>query len=86
MRVASNGLAKLLTIDEKSINLRLTRQAQGRMIYNWRPKMKGDSYMVVVSRPYILSFFAKDPNQVAWVVIAAYKVGCGENKAVRRIN
>ena len=84
-RVASNGLAKLLSVDEKSIELRLTRQAPGRFVYKWLPKTRGNSYMVVASRPYRLSFYAKDPGRVAWVVLAAYKVGCGEDKAVRRI-
>jgi hypothetical protein len=85
-RVASNGLAQLLTVDENSIKLRLKRRAQGRFVYEWRPKKEGDYYVVVVNRPYLLSFYAKNPKRVAWVLRMAYEAGCGEDKAVRRIN
>lgn len=86
-RVAANGLAKLLKIDEKSIKLRLTDRAQGRFDYAWRPKKNGDIYLIVVTRPYILTYFAKDPNRVAWVLRTAYAAGCTEDeKPVRRIN
>ena len=85
-RVASSGLAKLLTVDENSITLKLKRRAQGRFVYEWRPKTKSDYYVVVVNRPYLLSFYAKNPKRVAWVLRAAYEAGCGENKATRRIN
>lgn len=86
-RVGASGLAKLLNIDEKSIKLRLTERAQGRFAYEWQPKKNGNLYMVIVTRPYILRFFAKDPNRVAWVVRTAYAAGCNEDeKPVRRIN
>lgn len=85
-RVATNGLAQLLTVDENSIKLKLKRRAQGRFVYEWRPKTKSDYYVVVVSRPYLVSFYAKNPKRVAWVLRAAYEAGCGEDKAVRRIN
>jgi hypothetical protein len=76
-RVASDALARLLKIDEKSIiGMRQTRKAQGRFVYQWRPKSKKASYMIVVSRPYWLSFYAKDAKKVAWVVIAAYESSC----------
>jgi len=41
--------------------------------------------MVVVSRPYLLSFYALDPKRVAWVVIAAYESSCAKGKQVTRI-
>jgi hypothetical protein len=85
-RVATSGLAQLLTVDENSIKLKLKRRAQGRFVYEWRPKTKSDYYVVVVNRPYLASFYAKNPNRVAWMLRAAYEAGCGENKAVRRIN
>lgn len=85
-RVASDSLARLLKVDENTITgLRQTRKAQGRFVYEWRPKAKGASYMVVVSRPYWLSFYAKDPQRVAWTVIAAYESSCGGNNSVTRI-
>ena len=76
-RVASEGLAQLLKLsDSSTIQLKETRQAQGRLVYWWKPKGK-KGYMVVVSRPYLLSFYAKDPKRVAWVVAAAYETFCG---------
>jgi len=85
-RVAVDGLAKLLTIDENSIRLKLKRRAPGRFVYEWRPKKDGDYYVVIVTRPYVLSFYAKNPNRVTWVVRAAYEAGCDNNKRDRRIN
>jgi hypothetical protein len=85
-RVASDTLAKLLKIDEKSITEMIqTRKAQGRFVYQWRPKAKQASYMVVVSRPYLLSFYTKDAKKVAWVPIAAYESSCGGGSSVIRI-
>ena len=85
-RVASDALASLLKIDEQSITGMIqTRKAQGRFVYQWSPKAKQASYMVVVSRPYWLSFYAKDTKKVAWVVIAAYESSCGKGNSVSRI-
>jgi hypothetical protein len=78
-RVGAGSLAALLQVDAGSItHFKRTHEAQGRVTYEW--KGHGDtpnSYMVVVSKPYWLSFYAKDPNKVAWVVIAAYESSCG---------
>ena len=77
-RVATEDLATLLKIRNRStIQLTQTSQAQGRFIYHWWPKGKTKSYMVVVSRPYMLSFYARNPERVAWVVVAAYEKFCG---------
>jgi hypothetical protein len=85
-RVASDALARLLKINEQSITGMIqTRKAQGRFVYQWRPKANRVSYMVVVSRPYWLSFYAKDTKKVAWVVIAAYESSCGKGNSVTRI-
>jgi hypothetical protein len=76
-RVASAALARLLNTDEKSIaRLRQMRTAQGRIVYRWPNPAKRASYRIVVSRPYWLSFYAKDTKRIAWVVIAAYKSSC----------
>ena len=77
-RVASDGLARLLKLrDPSTIALTQTGQRQGRFIYWWRPRDASAHYMVVVSRPYMLSFYAKDSKRVAWVLIGAYKMSCG---------
>ena len=57
-------------------NLKEIRKVQGRVVYEWKTSQKNVIYTIVVSRPYFLSFYSKDPNRVAWVVSAAYKSGC----------
>lgn len=84
-RVAAVALARLLKLDEKTItDLKETRRAQGRIVYQWQPTAKKTSYMIVVSRPYWLSFYAKDSQRVAWVVAAAYESSCGRGNTVTR--
>jgi hypothetical protein len=79
MRVATETLANLLKRDKSQIGqLRLTRQTQGRMVYQWRPKTERGTYMIVISRPYHLSFYSKT-DRVAWVPIAAYRSSCGDD-------
>ncbi|MGR8936120.1 MAG: hypothetical protein ACU837_17350, partial [Gammaproteobacteria bacterium] len=76
-RVAAEALALILKIDEESIaGMILTREAQGRAVYQWRDEAKQTNYMIVVSRPYWLSFYAKDKERVAWVAVAAYESSC----------
>ncbi len=85
-RAATEGLARLIKVAPGSITLRQTRQTQGRFIYEWRPKGKEKvTYMVVVSRPYWLSFHAKDPKRVAWIVNGAYESSCSGRHSVERI-
>jgi hypothetical protein len=80
-RVATEGLARLLKIDEKLVTgIKETRRAQGRIVYQWHPKSKEASYMIVVNRPYLLSFYATDTKRIAWVVAAAYELSCDGNK------
>jgi hypothetical protein len=76
-RVASDFLARSLNMDEAAITgLKLTREAQGRKVYQWHPEDGRLSYMIVVNRPYWLSFSAKDAKKVAWVAAAAYEISC----------
>jgi hypothetical protein len=85
-RVATDALAQFAKIEEFSLaGLKQTRKAQGRIVYQWRPVGKADTYMVVVSRPFWLSFCSHDPKRVAWVVAAAYLSSCGKNTSVTRI-
>lgn len=94
-RVATEDLAELIEADPSSIQLQRTGKMQGRFIYEWHPKVmssngkgsngKKATYMVVVSRPYWLSYYAKDPKRVAWVVLAAYESSCGGRNSVQRI-
>jgi hypothetical protein len=76
-RVASDALIGLLKLDPATaITMTQARKSPGRISYEWKPPGKKESYTVVVNRPYWLSFEAKDPLKVAWVVMAAYEFSC----------
>jgi hypothetical protein len=76
-RVASDTLARMLHVDATTVTgLRKTRESSGRVVYEWRPMGEQTNYMVVASRPYWLSFYAQDPQRVAWVVIGVYESSC----------
>jgi len=76
-RVAVGSLAKFLKIPTVAIaGLKQTGHAQGRMLYQWTSAVTRKKYLVVVSRPYWLSFYAKDPGRTAWVAIAAFESTC----------
>ena len=77
VRVASDALVGLLKLDPATaITLAQTRKSPTRLSLEWKPPGKKESYTVVVNRPYWLSFRAKDPLKVAWVVMAAYEFSC----------
>ena len=75
-RVATDFLSQNLRIDKREIAVVETK-SPGRVVYEWHPVGKPYTYMVVVSRPYWLSFYATDQSKVAWTVIGAYRA-CGE--------
>jgi len=71
-----------LTSTERSLvsqTLKLTvrRKGNGRIIYDGLDRSSGTKFMIVISRPYLLLFYAQNPKYVAWVPIAAYKLLCG---------
>jgi hypothetical protein len=85
-RVASDFLvAQLKPNASQQIHLAEKRKAQGRVVYEWNPPGKAHSYMVVVSKPFLLTFYAHDPKRIAWVVIAAYDSSCDKRNSVTRI-
>lgn len=74
-RVGSEGLAKLLDESPDRIKLDETLREDGRIIYYWRPKgRKGVRYMIVVNRPYVLSFEAQEPSKIVWTVAEIFTV------------
>lgn len=82
-RVAREVLSREKRMAESDLaGLKRTREAPGRHVYKWQPRGEDSSYMVVVSRPYALSFYAADPAKVSWIPIAAYKVGCDDDNTV----
>jgi hypothetical protein len=85
-RVAADFLVAQLKLDaSQPLHLIEKRKAQGRVVYEWKPAGKAHSYMVVVSKPFLLTFYAHDPKRIAWVVIAAYDTSCDEPNSVTRI-
>jgi hypothetical protein len=75
-RVAGDTLERLAVVRGPITGLKQKRKAQDRIVYEWKPAHTRAVYMVVVTRPYWLSFYARDPRHVAWVVAAAYE-SCG---------
>jgi len=83
--VAADFLVAALKLDRaQPPHLTEKRKSQGRVVYQWNPPGKQHSYMVVVSKPFLLSFYAKNPKRVAWVVIAGYDSSCDEPNSVTR--
>ncbi len=84
--VASDFLKAQLKLRlSQPLKLKEIRFAQGRIVYQWAQSGKLEDYMVVVSRPSWLSFYARDPQRVAWVLAAAYVLSCESGKQVTRI-
>ena len=76
-QVATAALMDLAKLDESAVTkLKEKKHSQGRVIYELKTGQKKATYMIVLSRPYLLSFYAKDPKRVAWVVIGTYKFSC----------
>jgi hypothetical protein len=82
-RVAREVIARESGNSEAAIvDLKTSRTAQGRFVYTWKPKRTKTTFMVVVSRPYTLSFYAKNSQRVSWIPIAAYKAGCDRENEI----
>ncbi len=76
-RVAFDALSHAGHVNMLSMkNLKLSKEVQGRKVYLYQPDSSRLSYIVVVSRPYWLSFYAHDANRVPWAAIAAYESNC----------
>jgi len=85
-QVAVAALSRFAKIDEQTAEkLEETQTSQGRVIYELKTEDGKATYMIVLSRPYLLSFYAKEPKKVAWVVIGAYKSFCEKSNSVTRI-
>ena len=73
-RVASEVLAQSLNIPPLQVTeLQERGRRQGRLTFRLRAAKGQYEYRIVVSRPYELSFHAKDSNMVAWVVLAIWE-------------
>lgn len=87
-RVALELLSGLTNVHGTELSkMTLVREAQGREVYEWSPASgRQQVYMVVVSRPYVSSFYARDRKRVAWVATAAYRSSCNAHDSVTRID
>lgn len=85
-QVAANALNRLAQIDATTLaNLKETQRAQGQVTYTLKTDDAKTTYVIVLSKPYLLSFYAKDAKRVAWVVIGAYKSSREKDNSVSRI-
>ena len=85
--VATAALVQLAKLDENTVTKLVEKQhSHGRLIYEVRKYDGKAIYMIVLSKPYLLSFYAKEPRRIAWVVIGAYKSSCEKGASVSRIN
>jgi hypothetical protein len=85
-QVAADALNRLAKLDAKTLeDLTETQRTKGRLIYQLKTDKGKTTYMIVLSKPYLLSFYAKDTKKVAWVVIGAYKSSCEKDNSVSRI-
>ncbi len=58
-RVAAEAIARFANIDAKSVTSLITKkQSASQIIYEFTAPNTTDPYMLVVSRPYLLSFYA----------------------------
>lgn len=85
-RVASDFLTRhLKQVSAASLKLKKIRTGQGRIVYRWTSRGEAPSYMIVVSKPYVFSFYARDPRHVPWAVLAAYRISCDDDNSVQRV-
>jgi hypothetical protein len=85
-QVAADALNRLAKLDAKTLeDLTETQRTRGRLIYQLKTDKGKTTYMIVLSKPYLLSFYAKDTKKVAWVVIGAYRSSCEKDNSVSRI-
>lgn len=76
-----SSIAKTNDISHRTITL--MREGQGRKVFE--ATAGTETYMVVVSRPYWLSFYSRDPKRVAWTATAAYVSSCQDKHSVTRV-
>lgn len=73
--VATETLSKHLQIDEKSIvGMKAFNKLKNQVAYNWMQISTGETFIIVVSRPSWLSFYAKNKNKVVWIPVSLYKI------------
>lgn len=67
------------------LSLRERRRGPGRIVYVGGGSKAAPGFMIVVSKPAWLIFYAHDPRKIAWIVTAAYELSCERTNSVTRI-
>ena len=75
LRVAREAFDRF-AVAGTAFTLAETRRSQGRIVFASAPSVGRSISMVVVSRPYLVTFYARDPRQTAWIAVAAYESFC----------
>src|SRR6185312_8677155 len=73
-RDAITAYAPAPKLDAQSLALKKVSGNAYRAVYTATLRDSNRRFMAVLSRPYWLSFSAKNPNHVPWVVLAAYEI------------
>ena len=82
-RVAMSALP-LFSSKPKVQNIRLQtiKESSFRKVYKATEKGRKTKYLIVVSKPAWLSFYAKDKQRIAWVVVDGDQIDCKWNGAI----
>jgi hypothetical protein len=65
-RLVSEYFNNVMKDREAVKNLRLAEKSAGRVVYT--SKASGKRYVILVTRPYWLSFYSKNPQKIIWVI------------------
>lgn len=74
-RTAFDALARILKADPtRFTDVRVLQDEPGRKAYFVKAG-NDKEYVIIVNRPYYLSFFANDPQKTIWTTYVAYELG-----------
>lgn len=72
-RVAVEVLAERLGLAREEVSGLRERNKRGEQIwFAWSDEARGKRYFVVVSKPYFVAYYARNPRKAAWVVRAVW--------------
>jgi len=84
--LASKFLSTTLNLSASQLPaLREKRRGQGRIVFQSENTKAARQFMVVASRPAWLTFYARNPKRIAWIVTAAYELSCDPKNSVLRV-
>lgn len=74
-RVAAEAVRAKLG-DPPGLRLRFIRREQGRITYKATLPGRKNTWWILVSRPYWLTFSAADRRRIAWIAVGVEETGC----------